>query len=209
MISLEDYRDEECKTMQYRSLSQLPNASVVIIFHNEAWSTLLRTVHSVLDRTPPQLLHEIILVDDLSDMDHLHSRLDDYVDALQKVKVVRSQRREGLIRARLAGAAKATGDVLVFLDSHCEAAPGWYEPLADRIADNWSNVVTPIIESINDDTLAYSTTKASDVQVGGFNWDLIFSWHRVPERDRRNRNSPVAPIISPTMAGGLFAMNRK
>ena len=44
----------------------MPKASVIIIFHNEGWSTLFRTVHSVLDRSPPQLLHEIVLCDDYS-----------------------------------------------------------------------------------------------------------------------------------------------
>ena len=42
------------------------------------------------------------------------------------VKYVRTKQRSGLIRARIAGAEAATGDVLIFLDSHCEAAEGWY-----------------------------------------------------------------------------------
>ena len=55
-----------CQQKQYPSV--LPNISVVIIFHNEAWSVLLRSVHSILDRTEPHLLVEIILVDDFSSM---------------------------------------------------------------------------------------------------------------------------------------------
>jgi polypeptide N-acetylgalactosaminyltransferase len=63
--SLADIRDPACKTVKW--YDPLPTTSVIVIFHNEAWSVLLRTVHSVIDRSDPKLLKEVILVDDFSD----------------------------------------------------------------------------------------------------------------------------------------------
>lgn len=71
-------------------------------FFNEHWSTLLRTVYSVLNRSPSELIVEIILVDDASNKQFLKAKLDQYVSKyLPKVKIVRLKERSGLIVARL------------------------------------------------------------------------------------------------------------
>ncbi|KAH8375324.1 hypothetical protein KR200_008834 [Drosophila serrata] len=206
--TLPDPRDAWCKdSAQYRS--DLPKTDVIICFHNEAWTVLLRTVHSVLDRSPEHLIGKIILVDDYSDMPHLKKQLEDYFKPYPKVQIIRGQKREGLIRARILGANHAKSAVLTYLDSHCECTEGWLEPLLDRIARNSTTVVCPVIDVISDETLEYHYRDSSGVNVGGFDWNLQFSWHPVPERERKRHNSSAEPVYSPTMAGGLFSIDRE
>ncbi|KAK5605719.1 Polypeptide N-acetylgalactosaminyltransferase 11 [Crenichthys baileyi] len=203
---LPDTRDPQCLQKSYPLA--LPAASVVICFFNEAFSALLRTVHGVLDRTPAYLLHEVILVDDHSELEELKDDLDQYIrKKLQgKVKLIRNQQREGLIRGRMIGASHATGEVLVFLDSHCEVNQAWLQPLLAPIKKDRRNVVCPVIDIISADTLAYSP---SPIVRGGFNWGLHFKWDPVPPSALSGPEGASGPIRSPTMAGGLFAMDRK
>lgn len=110
--------------------SKLPSVSVIIIFHNEHLSTLLRTCYSVLNRSPANLLAEIILVDDASTIADLGEDLALYIESsLPIAKLVRLEQRMGLIKARVAGAKAANSEILVFLDSHCEAYHNWLPPL--------------------------------------------------------------------------------
>lgn len=74
-----DHRNPLCKQQQYDDPSTLPTASVVIIFYNEPYSVLVRTVHSTLNTCNQQALQEIILVDDGSDNAELGGKLDHYV----------------------------------------------------------------------------------------------------------------------------------
>eukprot|EP00062_Callorhinchus_milii_P019508 gi/632974161/ref/XP_007903518.1/ PREDICTED: polypeptide N-acetylgalactosaminyltransferase 12-like [Callorhinchus milii] len=201
------YVISRCKEKTY-DYNNLPTTSVVIAFYNEAWSTLLRTIHSVLDTSPDILLKEIIVVDDYSDREHLKQRLEDYIASLRKVRLIRAGKREGLVRARLLGASIATGDVLTFLDCHCECHIGWLEPLLERIHEEESAVVCPVIDVIDWNTFEY-LGNAGEPQIGGFDWNLVFTWHVVPEHERKRRRSPIDAIRSPTMAGGLFAVSKK
>ncbi|XP_054267609.1 polypeptide N-acetylgalactosaminyltransferase 1-like [Macrosteles quadrilineatus] len=203
-----DARHPLCKSVEYDE--ELPDASVVIIFTNEAWSSLIRTIHSVLNNSPPHLLKQIVLVDDASDRKELLGKLEYYIRTRLPSKVVlhRLATRSGLIRARLQGARLAYGEVLVFLDSHCEVGTMWLEPLLQRIKEERTAVVVPVIDVIDDRTLEYMHNEGSLLfQVGGFSWSGHFTWHDIPESELKRRGSVIAPTWSPTMAGGLFAID--
>lgn len=104
--TLPDLRDSRCLDIRYPKL--LPSATVIMVVHNEAWSVLLRAIWSVINRSPDELLEELILVDDFSDKSHMKDQLEEYLPTVSnKIKLVRTEKREGLIRARVIGAKQA------------------------------------------------------------------------------------------------------
>ena len=56
---LPDTRPSVCLTANYTRTKHLPTASVIIPFYNEALSMILRAVHSVLNKSPDNLLDEV------------------------------------------------------------------------------------------------------------------------------------------------------
>uniref|UniRef100_A0ABI7ZUN5 Glycosyltransferase 2-like domain-containing protein n=1 Tax=Felis catus TaxID=9685 RepID=A0ABI7ZUN5_FELCA len=199
-----DTRNKKCFQKHYPA--NLPTASVVVCFHNEEFSALFRTMFSVVNLTPRHFLEEIILVDDMSDSDDLKEKLDHHLEVFRgKIKLIRNKKREGLIRSRMIGASRASGDVLVFLDSHCEVNKVWLEPLLHAIAKDPKMVVCPLIDVIDSVTLEYWP---SPVVRGAFNWHLQFKWDNVFSYEMDGPEGPTLPIRSPAMAGGIFAINR-
>lgn len=70
-------------------------------------------------------------------IDYLGKELEEHVVNLPvPVRVLRTNIRSGLIRARLIGAKEVKGQVITFLDAHCECTEGWLEPLLARVAEN-------------------------------------------------------------------------
>ncbi|XP_005393469.1 PREDICTED: polypeptide N-acetylgalactosaminyltransferase 5 [Chinchilla lanigera] len=203
--AIEDTRPAGCAEQLVHN--QLPTTSIIMCFVDEVWSTLLRSVHSVLNRSPAHLIKEILLVDDFSTKDYLKDNLDKYMSQFPKVRILRLKERHGLIRARLAGAQNATGDVLTFLDSHIECNVGWLEPLLERIYLSRKKVACPVIEVINDKDMSYMTV--DNFQRGIFVWPMNFGWRTIPpDVIAKNRIKETDVIRCPVMAGGLFSIDK-
>nr|XP_033798397.1 N-acetylgalactosaminyltransferase 7 isoform X1 [Geotrypetes seraphini] len=216
MISLDrtinELRNEECKYWHYDE--NLLTSSVVIVFHNEGWSTLMRTVHSVIKRTPRKYLAEIVMIDDYSNKEHLKERLTEYIKQWNGlVKVFRNERREGLIQARSIGAKKAKhGQVLIYLDAHCEVGINWYAPLVAPISKDRTACTVPLIDVIDGNNYHIVPQAGGDddgFARGAWDWSMI--WKRVPltQREKDKRKTKTEPYRSPAMAGGLFAIERE
>ena len=87
----------------------------------------------------------------------------------------------------MTGAQAVTGEVMVFLDSHCECNIGWMEPLLERISLNRSTVVCPVIDVISWERLEYSSVRGPPGVRGGFNWGLQFKWKKIPDYEQKRR----------------------
>lgn len=197
-------RPDACGLKDWKKLGTLPRATVIITYRDEPRSTLLRTVVSVIEQSPSDLLEEIILIDDNNEDATIGSEL----SSIAKVRVLRNEKREGLIRSRIIGTKAAKGEVLVFLDSHCECEPGWLEPLLFRVKANPKRLASPVINNIN--LYSYEIEPVSTYLRGGFNWNLDFFWEWIPARDRARRiRDPTYSFKTPAIAGGLFAIDRQ
>uniref|UniRef100_A0A8D0KP82 Polypeptide N-acetylgalactosaminyltransferase n=1 Tax=Salvator merianae TaxID=96440 RepID=A0A8D0KP82_SALMN len=204
--AIDDTRPRGCSDLLVHN--DLPTTSIIMCFVDEVWSTLLRSVHSVLNRSPPQYVKEIILVDDFSTKAYLKDKLDKYMAQYPKVRILHLKERHGLIRARLAGAEIARGDVLTFLDSHVECNVGWLEPLLNRIHLNRKKVACPVIEVISDKDMSYMTVDS--FQRGIFTWPMNFGWKPIPpDVIEKNKIKETDIIKCPVMAGGLFSIDKK
>ncbi|KAI1903886.1 hypothetical protein AGOR_G00000030 [Albula goreensis] len=202
-----DLRPDGCRNSSYPP--NLPQVSIVFIFVNEALSVILRSIRSALLRTPPHLLHEIILVDDNSSDEELKEKLQDFVDETNGqrpgfIKVVRHAKQEGLIRARVSGWRAASAPVVALFDAHVEFSVGWAEPILQRIREDRTRVISPSFDNIKYDTFEIEEYPLS---AQGFDWEL---WCRYlnPPKSWWNQNNNSAPIRSPALIG-CFVVDRK
>jgi glycosyltransferase involved in cell wall biosynthesis len=93
--SYPDLRHKTCKNQKRANLrAPMLTTTIIICFVDEEYNTLLRTIYSVLTRSPSNLLDEIILVDDGSTDPRLLNELPIYIERhLPRVRLVRTHAR--------------------------------------------------------------------------------------------------------------------
>jgi hypothetical protein len=79
-----EHRHPNCFTKNYSILQNPKKASIIFNVFNEAWSTLIRSVFSILHTAPLSLVEEIILIDDNSDFSFLGERLDQKIAEIEQ-----------------------------------------------------------------------------------------------------------------------------
>ncbi|CAK9012791.1 unnamed protein product [Durusdinium trenchii] len=170
----------------------LGTISVVLPCLNEPYAE--KTVLKFCDRTPQEVLEEIIVVDDAS-TPPMAEKLQS-VPSRCKMKILRHQESLGLMIAKQTGGDAASGTYIGFYDCHVAPAVNWYKETMDLLAAKERRLVVPMIADLDLDTW--------DEKVHGpltakcyINFNADFWWY--------DDESDFIPVIS----GGLVATTRK
>lgn len=69
--------------------------------------------------------------------------------------------------------------------------------------------MSPVIDYIHKNTFEYIYQDNDNLRLGGFDWNLRFMWEIVPTATLKSRQYSAAPINTPVISGGLFAIDKQ
>jgi glycosyltransferase involved in cell wall biosynthesis len=186
---------------------------------------LAMTVHSILARTPPSILEQIIMVDDNGESPEEREGVDeDEIVKMRdlhptKILYIKNERKKGCVGSRMEGIRAATAEVIMIVDSHIEMySSTWAQHLLLPIIENPFTMSMQQIKVI-DDRPGHKRYPANDtVQVwGGINDEFFFTnfysrfldaQSKADDPLRRETPSQRLPYETPFAPGSLFAMRR-
>ena len=208
-LTVKHYFPHVCGLYRFDT-DRLPTVSVVVTLRNEQPDMVSLTVHSILARTPPSLLMEVIIVDDSDEK--VTDELKKLKEVSKKVIVIPTTDREGCARSRIIGAKMATGTVLMFVDSHIEMLSStWYEHLVLPIIENPHTVTSQQLQFLGDlpnHTYNDPTTRGSHYGITNEKFHFGYVSYRFPSTKHQERAPPSAPYEMPFAPGALFAIRR-
>eukprot|EP00455_Lapot_gusevi_P032939 TRINITY_DN3594_c0_g1_i1.p1 TRINITY_DN3594_c0_g1~~TRINITY_DN3594_c0_g1_i1.p1 ORF type:complete len:439 (-),score=115.15 TRINITY_DN3594_c0_g1_i1:144-1460(-) len=165
---------------------------MVIVNYNEP--LLVVTVHALLEISPAELIGEVLILDDASDPPVQLS----WFNEDPRIRIVRSEERLGLIKARYVAGNAARAPFLIFLDAHVKPHAGWLLPIQKLLQQNYKTIVNMEVGILN----ATSFTPMPNSAIGNkasFTNKLEQYWE--PDHNPDDDTSP--------MTMGMFGITRK
>jgi GT2 family glycosyltransferase len=172
-------------TESQQPLPASPSISVVIAARNEG-PELAATVTNMMETLPADQ-RQIIVVDDAST-----DQSTAFVAQFPEITLVRAQ-GVGVARTRNLGAARASGEIILFADAHVRAPAGWHQPIVSALREEAVGAVAPGIYSLTE-----PARRGFGLALTGP--DLHAGW-------LRRRQSP--PYAVPVLPGCFLAMRRE
>lgn len=197
-----EIRHRSCISAKF-DVKSLPTITMVIPYLHEVWEQIEKTVAAVLTYTPPELLDEILFIDDGNTLAwEFHENL---TAMHPKIRVHRNEERQGLIKAKVTGADLVKSPVIFFMEPHCIVGRHWLEPLLVQLTQsaNHSTIVMPTLDIIPE--YDFNDYRTANYHIGGFDWSLTFNWMTLI-RDRNKSWSLPEPYPTPALSGGVFGI---
>lgn len=154
---------------------------------------MVKTVRSFCDRTPSDILEEVIVVDDGSMPPLEHLLID--IEFRCRVRVLRHSKTLGLMVAKQTGGDAAIGEFIGFFDCHVAPNVGWHRELMSILQLKPRRLAVPLITDLNIDTWDEKVA-SSEYSKCYVDFEAQFMWF--------NDDSDYIPIIS----GGLVAITQ-
>ena len=198
--NIPDYRPPGCENITYPTSNT--TVSVILNYHNEVLSLLLRSIYTILAAIPPHNLCEVILVDDASnftsypDLERVEPLVSQFTVT---VRYFRFETNKGLIYSRVFAAKKARGDTLLVLDSHVEMRKGFLEPLLQSSDRNYRAIVAPVFDFIETFKMIHWNYDGH-----GLGYDAYLNWVWVV-----NGTTGTEPWQMPGILGGAYLMTKR
>lgn len=194
--------------------SIFPTMSVIVTVQNERAGLLAFTIHSLLARTPPEILKEIIIVDDNGMLEEERVTVDTdeltHLSTLHpKVKIITHKEKKGCAGSRLSGARVATGEVLMFVDSHIEMySSTWAQHLLLPILENPRTVAMQSLHILDDRKGFNRFAVGTHNSYGVINDQFIFSYvtGKYDSAEMPTTRLPYETVYAP---GSLFAIRKE
>jgi len=192
-----------------KSIKDLPwdrrhrKVSIIIPSRNEEIEHLQKTVDTIIKNTGKNVLEEIIIVDDASDVPvRAGININDGISLDESqdpnfIRIIRNPTRTGVVRSKIRGAKAAMGVVLVFFDAHVAPQPHWLAPLLRMLNTGKKVVAQPQVIQLDPDTWKLAQPPGDDRMKKIFDWKLGEHWVS-------DGNNEVA-----LLSGGIFAITKE